>query len=59
MKVFVVFDYPEINDPDGDEADFAIDSLLVILKTLLEKVNMSGILMMLLWMENEQSWKLQ
>ena len=34
MKVFVVFDYPEINDPDGDEADFAIDSLTSDLKDL-------------------------
>jgi hypothetical protein len=27
MKVFVVFDFPEITDVDGSEADFAIDSL--------------------------------
>jgi hypothetical protein len=27
MKVFVVFDFPEIKDANSQEADFAIDSL--------------------------------
>jgi hypothetical protein len=27
MKVFVVFDFPEIKDVNSPEADFAIDSL--------------------------------
>jgi hypothetical protein len=27
MKVFVVFDFPEIKDANSPEADFAIDSL--------------------------------
>jgi hypothetical protein len=27
MKVYVVFDFPEISDVNGPEADWAIDSL--------------------------------
>lgn len=27
MKVFVVFDFPEIKDADSEDADFAISSL--------------------------------
>jgi hypothetical protein len=27
MKVFVVFDFPEIKDVNGEEATFAIDAL--------------------------------
>ena len=27
MKVIVVFDFPEINDPNSDDATFAISSL--------------------------------
>jgi hypothetical protein len=27
MKVFVIFDFPEIKDANSPEADFAIDSL--------------------------------
>lgn len=27
MKVYVVFDFPEISDPDSEEATFEIDSL--------------------------------
>lgn len=27
MKVIVVFDFPEINDPDSDDASFAISIL--------------------------------
>jgi hypothetical protein len=32
MKVFVVFDFPEIKDANSPEADFAIDSLSSDLK---------------------------
>lgn len=34
MKVTVIFDFPEISDPDSSEADFAIDSLTWDLKVL-------------------------
>lgn len=34
MKIFVVFDFPEITDPDSEEATFAIDSLSGDLKTM-------------------------
>jgi hypothetical protein len=27
MKVYVVFDFPEISDPNSEDATFAIDSL--------------------------------
>ena len=34
MKVFVVFDFPEIKDANSQEADFAIDSLSEDLEAL-------------------------
>jgi hypothetical protein len=34
MKVYVVFDFPEIPDVDSEEATFAIDSLSDDLKKL-------------------------
>ena len=34
MKVYVVFDFPEITDVEGNEADFAIDSLSDDLKIM-------------------------
>jgi hypothetical protein len=27
MKVYIVFDFPEISDPNSEDATFAIDSL--------------------------------
>lgn len=27
MKVYVVFDFPDITDPNGEDADWVIDSL--------------------------------
>ena len=33
MKVIVVFDFPEIQDPDSNEATFAINSLSDDLKS--------------------------
>lgn len=27
MKVYIVFDFPEIDDPNSEEADWVIDSL--------------------------------
>ena len=27
MKIIVVFDYPEISYPEGEDADWAVDSL--------------------------------
>lgn len=34
MKVFVVFDFPEINDVNGEDATFIIDSLSEDLEAL-------------------------
>jgi hypothetical protein len=34
MKITVVFDYPEISDPEGEDADWAADSLTDDLKKL-------------------------
>ena len=34
MKIVVIFDYPEISDPEGSDADFAVDSLSDDLKKL-------------------------
>lgn len=34
MKIIVVFDYPEISDPEGEDADWAVDSLTDDLKRL-------------------------
>lgn len=34
MKIIVIFDYPEISDPEGADADFAVDSLSGDLKRL-------------------------
>jgi hypothetical protein len=34
MKIIVVFDYPEISDPEGEDADWAVDSLTDDLKKL-------------------------
>ena len=33
-KITVVFDYPEISDPEGEDADWAVDSLTDDLKKL-------------------------
>ena len=34
MKIVVIFDYPEISDPEGADADFAVDTLTDNLKKL-------------------------
>ena len=34
MKIIVIFDYPEISDPEGEDADFAVDTLTDNLKKL-------------------------
>lgn len=34
MKIIVIFDYAEISDPEGEDADFAVDSLSDDLKKL-------------------------
>jgi uncharacterized protein YsxB (DUF464 family) len=41
MKVFVVFEFPEIKDVDSQDADSAIECLEIDLKTLAKQSNYS------------------
>jgi hypothetical protein len=39
MKIFVAFEFPDITDPDGPQADEIIDWISIDLKTLAEDID--------------------